>query len=210
MENRSELTSDPDGPYLDVGEPFDVGGHPGMYPGDPNLPPEERYNCRCSLEVVVGREKLEPSVAKKDLNRPWQDVELDYASSDELRNYARFEAEQWKRAQVRNEGGKITSARTRSYSLPDRFQWSDPALSEHVCGRWCGRCAWRSNADGARRPQAPTVRARHGGGVERELDARGLRIVRQAQQLTSNQMVNVQSGRLRASISHEIRHFPTR
>ena len=50
---------------------------------------------------------------------------------------------------------------------------------------------------------------RRGGGAERELNARGGRIVRRAQQLTSNQMVNVQSGQLRSSIKHEIKHFPT-
>ena len=75
--------------------------------------PEERSTV--AARVVVGREKLDPSVPKKDLNRhAGRRVGLrQLGRTPQLR---RFEAEQWKRAQVRNEGGKITSARIRSYS----------------------------------------------------------------------------------------------
>lgn len=33
----------------DVDEPFSNGG---MYPADPKLPPEERYNCRCRMRIL--------------------------------------------------------------------------------------------------------------------------------------------------------------
>lgn len=36
-----------------VNEPFDVGGYPAMYPGDPQLPASQRTNCRCSLAGVL-------------------------------------------------------------------------------------------------------------------------------------------------------------
>lgn len=31
----------------DMNDPYDVGGSKGMYPGDPDLPPQERIQCRC-------------------------------------------------------------------------------------------------------------------------------------------------------------------
>lgn len=37
-----------------VNEPFDVGGYPAMYPGDPSLPARLRVNCRCALNGVIG------------------------------------------------------------------------------------------------------------------------------------------------------------
>jgi hypothetical protein len=35
-----------------IGKPFDVGGHPLHYPGEPIGPPEVWINCRCGLELV--------------------------------------------------------------------------------------------------------------------------------------------------------------
>lgn len=37
----------------DMEEPFDVGGNPGQYPGDPELPAEEVINCRCTVGYEV-------------------------------------------------------------------------------------------------------------------------------------------------------------
>jgi len=36
------------GQVVEVGKPFDVGGHKMLYPGDPDAPPEESCNCRCT------------------------------------------------------------------------------------------------------------------------------------------------------------------
>lgn len=36
-----------------VGEPFDIGGYPALYPGDPALPAGESINCRCFLRPSV-------------------------------------------------------------------------------------------------------------------------------------------------------------
>jgi hypothetical protein len=42
-----------DGQEVAYGDPFDVGGFEGMYPGDDALPDEERCNCFCSVEYAV-------------------------------------------------------------------------------------------------------------------------------------------------------------
>jgi hypothetical protein len=33
-------------------KPFDVNGHSAAHPGDPNLPPEESFACRCTVMFV--------------------------------------------------------------------------------------------------------------------------------------------------------------
>lgn len=43
---------DADGQTVPVDQPFDVGGFPMMYPGDPNGPPEEVINCRCTVSYT--------------------------------------------------------------------------------------------------------------------------------------------------------------
>ena len=39
-----------DGELVPRGKNFNVGGHKALYPGDTRLPPEEYFNCRCSVE----------------------------------------------------------------------------------------------------------------------------------------------------------------
>lgn len=41
-----------DGQIREVDEPFDIDGHPMMYPGDLRGPAKEVYNCRCSMRTV--------------------------------------------------------------------------------------------------------------------------------------------------------------
>lgn len=43
-----------DGQKRKLDEPYSVGGHPAMHPGDPDLPARERINCRCqeSYDVI--------------------------------------------------------------------------------------------------------------------------------------------------------------
>jgi hypothetical protein len=50
---RHELYEGLDEQTVALDEPFDVGGFPAAYPGDPSLPPEESVGCRC---VVVFRQ----------------------------------------------------------------------------------------------------------------------------------------------------------
>ena len=41
-----------DGQIVPYNEPFHVGGALMMYPGDPSGPPQEVYNCRCTMRTV--------------------------------------------------------------------------------------------------------------------------------------------------------------
>lgn len=50
----THVTADTD--TVPFGELFTVGGSPARFPGDPNLPAKERFNCRCHLAYVDGTE----------------------------------------------------------------------------------------------------------------------------------------------------------
>jgi hypothetical protein len=41
------------GVIVGVGQPWNLNGHPALYPGDPTLPAEERCNCRCYGSAVA-------------------------------------------------------------------------------------------------------------------------------------------------------------
>ncbi len=57
-DNRTRPTHhDADGQTVPLAEPFDVGGFPLLYPGDPTGPPGETINCRCDLTHVVPTEQ---------------------------------------------------------------------------------------------------------------------------------------------------------
>lgn len=43
-----------DGQTVPIDQPFDIGGYAMMYPGDPDGPGKELYNCRCGLRTVEG------------------------------------------------------------------------------------------------------------------------------------------------------------
>lgn len=43
-----------DGQTVPIDQPFDIGGYAMMYPGDPDGPGKEVYNCRCGLRTVEG------------------------------------------------------------------------------------------------------------------------------------------------------------
>jgi len=49
---RHEDYPELDGQTVGLDEPFDVGGYALQFPGDPDGPPEEICNCRCSLAYV--------------------------------------------------------------------------------------------------------------------------------------------------------------
>jgi len=51
---------------VDIEKPFDVGGNPAMYPGDPGLPPELSINCRCVIQPVMAAEMLARRAAALD------------------------------------------------------------------------------------------------------------------------------------------------
>ncbi len=51
--NSRDSHMDADLQTVPVDEPFELEGGPGMYPGDPDLPPEEAINCQCWLTYSV-------------------------------------------------------------------------------------------------------------------------------------------------------------
>lgn len=48
----ADLGTPETGQRVPLGEPFEVGGFAGMFPGDPSLPPEEVIQCRCSMVLL--------------------------------------------------------------------------------------------------------------------------------------------------------------
>ena len=52
--------ADADGQQQPIGQPFIVGGHEARWPGDEDLPPEERINCQCTVLSSLVGEALEP------------------------------------------------------------------------------------------------------------------------------------------------------
>lgn len=50
-----------DGQRVPLIVPFSVGGAPGMYPGDQELPVQERANCRCGMLLVRPGEQIDYS-----------------------------------------------------------------------------------------------------------------------------------------------------
>lgn len=48
-----------DGQTVPFAQPFDVGGHQMMYPHDPNGPPNEVINCRCTMLLEIENEPTE-------------------------------------------------------------------------------------------------------------------------------------------------------
>lgn len=54
MDNRTrEAHRELDGQVVPVDKPFQVGGIPIMYPGDPNAPGSLTYNCRCTMVADI-------------------------------------------------------------------------------------------------------------------------------------------------------------
>lgn len=48
--------ADADGQVVPMGAPFDVGGEPLLYPGDPSGSPENIINCRCTVAFLTPKE----------------------------------------------------------------------------------------------------------------------------------------------------------
>ncbi|MGM7634173.1 phage portal protein [Bacillus sp. Hm123] len=48
-----ESHADCNGQTREMNDPYDVGGHSGMFPGDPKLPAKERIKCRCAEKHSV-------------------------------------------------------------------------------------------------------------------------------------------------------------
>lgn len=65
---RHELYVGLDGQTVALDETFDVGGAPLQHPGDPDGPPEEVINCRCSMSYV----EAQPSAAdvRQSIDQP--------------------------------------------------------------------------------------------------------------------------------------------
>lgn len=63
--NPRESHSAADGQAVGFDEPFNVGGFDCMYPGDGDLPPEERVNCYCSVEYTFEPLRSESSAVNE-------------------------------------------------------------------------------------------------------------------------------------------------
>lgn len=72
-----------DGQRVAFANPFIVGGFPGMFPGDPLLPAQERIQCRCTFLVVEPGESVDLS------NREWKPQEK--VDAERARRAARLE-----------------------------------------------------------------------------------------------------------------------
>ncbi|OMF17039.1 hypothetical protein BK131_03435 [Paenibacillus amylolyticus] len=58
-----------DGDEVPVDNPFDVNGHSGDYPRDPQLPPGERIGCKCVMSPVTDKKILGLSPEEKEAIR---------------------------------------------------------------------------------------------------------------------------------------------
>lgn len=50
FKNSRHSHEEADGQYRVLEDPFQVGGYPADFPGDPNLPPQLRINCQCLVQ----------------------------------------------------------------------------------------------------------------------------------------------------------------
>lgn len=73
--NPRETHAAADGQQVGFDEPFNVGGYDCLYPGDSDLPPEERVNCYCSVEYAFEAVPSEASILS-DLGDLIPDVQL--------------------------------------------------------------------------------------------------------------------------------------
>jgi uncharacterized protein with gpF-like domain len=69
IDNRTRRTHrEADGQRVPLDRPFIVGGFPGMFPGEPELPVEEVAQCRCSMIILRPGESIDLS------NRQFKDL----------------------------------------------------------------------------------------------------------------------------------------
>ena len=67
-----------EGQRVALAQPFEVGGFPLQFPGDPTGPPQETIACRCSFLHVVGGETLDwtDRQFRQDAEDVWEDYDL--------------------------------------------------------------------------------------------------------------------------------------
>ncbi|HID24504.1 MAG TPA: hypothetical protein EYP14_19190, partial [Planctomycetaceae bacterium] len=117
-----------DGQVRKLSEPFDVGGHKAMYPGDPALPAAERVNCRCVLlDVFPGEEDTVPGLVlprepKPERPRTIQERLAEYKAGDRLVRELAEKLEPYDRA--------IDAAERERTKLVDRFLEGGMTLEE--------------------------------------------------------------------------------
>jgi len=70
-----------DGQIRDVDKPYDLGGYPGLYPHDPQLPAEESINCRC---ISVAQDASWPDDRTKSTQVPEGATSLDIAPAPDV------------------------------------------------------------------------------------------------------------------------------
>lgn len=94
-----------DGQRVEVGESFDVGGYELKYPGDPAGPPQEVYNCRCTIRGQVkgfedsGQEGRWMRLPKGMTYDEWKGLSPNYSKSRKVKPKGGGKDEQPKAAQ---------------------------------------------------------------------------------------------------------------
>ena len=81
-ERTRETHLEANGQTVEIDEPFQVGDAEGMFPGDPELPPEENINCRCTL-LYHRRNEDEPDLADE------LEINLEDEEDDDLEDIIR-------------------------------------------------------------------------------------------------------------------------
>lgn len=144
MDERTRVShASINGEVVPVDRPFSNGL---MYPGDPSGPPEEVYNCRCTMEWVAGDGSAQV-VDGRDLLGTWErrpdqfDFDIDdVIDAQGFNGLPRVvDADEFDRAvQAANGGDGLIMQR--AYSAPDR-ETLDSYRDQLYSGRWYVDCS---------------------------------------------------------------------
>jgi len=76
---------DADGQVRPLGEPFVVGGELAMFPGDPNLSPGNRINCRCTVEMgaPAGAASIDDEIEQRNVEM-WVAFDADVRAEERV------------------------------------------------------------------------------------------------------------------------------
>lgn len=115
--NPRESHSAADGQSVGFDQPFNVGGYDCLYPGDGDLPPEERVNCYCSVEYT-----FEPLPSERAVVDMLEDASEVVAGVD----VGEVAAEPWRAGDVVESSSSIdTTLRKNPTRYTPGSEWAD-------------------------------------------------------------------------------------